>query len=162
MAEKLLGLILELDRETEARMKSIELALRELGIRGEQTADVPHHITLGMYPLSRERELTERIERAREKLKGFPITFQHIGLFGLRVLFFAPDASRELLDLHALLALEPDPRWCPHATLLMDRPENILKALPVMAERFERLDARAARLYLSEFPPERTILSIDL
>ena len=84
---------------------------------------------------------------------------------GGKVLFAAPDMSPELVALQSACA---DGRplngyaWTPHTTMLMDEPEVIGRALPVLMQHFTPLMAKIDRLHLCAFWPTREILTIDL
>lgn len=152
-----LGLIAELDERAEAEFQRLDDALQAQGLTGRQTRNVPYHITLGLYPEAMEDKLIELVDQNCGKLRSFPVTFQHIGLFGLDVLFLGPDPSHELLDLHKQFELVPDDCWSPHSTLYIDDRDKVLQAIPIIAERFSRIEATVERVGLYRFPPSHLL-----
>ena len=52
--------------------------------------------------------------------------------------------------------------WTPHTTMLIDRPETIGAALPVLMEKFGPLRAKITHLHLCAFWPTREILTVAL
>ena len=52
--------------------------------------------------------------------------------------------------------------WSPHTTLLIDRPEVICDALPVVLDTFTPFHGTVTMLHLYEFWPTRHILSVRL
>ena len=159
---KLQGLILEFDAETEAKMRSINDALDQLGMFGTQTRNVPHHITLGICERNPdiEGETARQMKEAGRRFDAFPIRFQHIGLFGLKVIFLAPAVDWTLLEMRRHFDPCEDPNWAAHATILIDERENILRALPIvveMTERIGRMEGRVERIGFYEFFPPKLI-----
>ena len=59
MAESFLTLMADLDESAQARLSGWYSALREAGFDGVQTHGLPFHISLGMFPLDRERQAIE-------------------------------------------------------------------------------------------------------
>ena len=58
-----------------------------------------------------------------------------------------------------LLNMHP---FTPHTTMLIDTPETICRALPVLMEKFEPCRARLTRLHLCAFWPTREIINVEL
>jgi 2'-5' RNA ligase len=165
VSEKFLCLIATFDEETLKRMKEIEHIINEAGIVGEQTADIPCHITLGCFDVNREDEIKQLLQDVCAKTKSFDLAFNHIGLFGLKVMFLAPDVNYELLELHDNFHrdfIENNKEWTPHATILIDEAENIQKALPLVAQNYQKLNGRVESVSLYEFFPTRFIAKHDL
>jgi 2'-5' RNA ligase len=165
MAEQFLTLMADLDADSQARMSAWYEALKEAGFRGNQTPGLPYHISLASFPLEKEREAVSTIEKAAAEFAPFPIHISHIGVFGGgKVLFGAPERNRALDALHDAFEPVPDPArpWTPHATILIDEPERICAAMPVMIRAFEPFVGRIVRLHLCAFWPTREILSADL
>ncbi len=154
----------QLDKETCDRMRDISLYLHSLGIEEKKPPKVPYHITLGAFDLEKEAEIQQRVEEVCKQFPRFPLTYSHIGLFGLDVLFFGPDVNRELLDLQQPFEQDRirDHEWTAHTTLMMDDRDVILKALPVVAERFEGFHAFVESVGLYEFWPSRFICRCTL
>lgn len=165
MSEKFLYLIATFDEETSKRMKEIECILNEAGIVGKQTPNIPYHITLTCYDTGREDEVKKLLQDVCTKTKSFDLSFNHIGLFGLKVMFLAPDVNYELLELYKNLdkdCIKGSKGWTAHATILIDEAENILKALPLVAQNFQQLNARVKSVSLYEFFPIRFIAEYNL
>jgi len=164
MTEKFLYLIATFDEETSLCMKKYENMLRDCGLIGTQTHDIPHHITLASYDLDREEEIKQRMQEVCSRTQSFDLSFNHIGLFGLKVLFLAPDVNYELLDLHKSFIPGNDlPHdWTAHATLLIDNPENIHKALDLVTQNFKQLKARVEGVSIYGIEPTRLIAECKL
>lgn len=162
MAEnKQLFILAGFDPETERRLKRWETRLERRGRPGQQTKDVPHHITLGMYPPSMEEQVKEMALQAAAETAPFPVIFQHLGIFGGgRVLFAAPCVDRALLNLKERFG--PGTGWTAHATLLIDEPEHILSAVAPAVGMFEEFEGRIERIFVHEFFPNRLILNLPL
>ncbi|MDO4356125.1 MAG: 2'-5' RNA ligase family protein [Clostridia bacterium] len=161
MAERFLCALAGYDRETEAHLAGLQNELYAHGFSGTQTRNLPQHITLGSFPTDQEAALSERLRRIARETRPFEVTFNHLGLFsGGRVLFVAPDPNRPLLALRE--RFDSSDNWTPHTTMLIDEPEPVLRALPVLTERFAPFRGRVERLYLYEFWPTRFILSLPL
>ena len=166
MADKALYVLAGYDGRTEKVLSGMQKRLYELGFSGFQTKDIPMHFTLGSYGTEQEEELKARLAAVAETRGAFPVSFSHIGLFRLPdnvVLFAAPDAGREMLRLKDCFADSRDPfGWTPHTTLLIDRPDVIQKALPVVLDGFSAFGGEVSVLHLYEFWPARHVLSVPL
>ncbi len=161
MADRFLCVLAGYDRDTEAYLAGLQNELYARGFSGTQTRNLPQHITLGTFPTDREAALSERLRRVACEARPFDVTFNHLGLFsGGRVLFVAPDPNHPLLALRERFG--PSDNWTPHTTMLIDEPEPVLRALPVLTGRFAPFRGRVERLYLYEFWPTRFILSLPL
>ena len=165
MSEKFLCIIATFDEETSKGMKEIYHTINEVGIIGKQTPNLPHHITLAYFDTSREDEIKELLQEVCARTKSFDLSFNHIGLFGLKVLFLAPDVNYELLELHKELdrdGVKSSQGWTAHTTILIDEPEIIQKALPLVTQNFKQLNGRVESVSLYEFFPTRFITKINL
>ena len=165
MDEKSLYLVAQLDAATSAAMDGYYRVLQAHGFTGRQTKDIPYHLTLGRHALDCESQLRGELERVCRETEVIEICFDHLGLFGLDVLFAGPNMNHELLDLQSRFFDDQTHgahRWCAHATLLIDAPEAILRALPIVAALFQPLHARIERVALYEFFPARLIKAYDL
>lgn len=164
MAEEFLTLMADLDGGAQARMAAWYGALREAGFTGKQTPGLPYHISLATFPLGKEQEAVEIMRKAGAAFSAFPVHISHMGLFaGGRVLFCAPERNPELDALH--LACENYPQkypWTPHATLLIDEPDAVCAALPVLVKHFSPFIANITRLHLCAFWPTREIAATEL
>ncbi|MCR5680882.1 MAG: 2'-5' RNA ligase family protein [Clostridiales bacterium] len=165
MAEEFLTLMADLDEESQARMAGWYAALREAGFRGTQTPGLPYHISLATFPLDGEREAVCLMQKVSASFPPIPVHISHIGLFaGGRVLFGAPERNRMLDALHDACEPEPDPSrpWTPHATILIDEPDAVAAALPVLVREFRPFVGTVMRLHLCAFWPTREITSAAL
>lgn len=165
MSKKFLCLIATFDEETSKGMKEIEHILNEVGILGKQTPNLPHHITLAYFDICREDEIKQLLQDVCAKTKSFDLDFNHVGLFGLNVMFLAPDVNYELLELHKAFdkdCIKNSKGWTAHATILIDEAEIIQKSLPLVTQNFQQLNARVESVSLYEFFPTRFIAEYNL
>ena len=159
MAEQFLTLMADLDDDSQKRMGEWYDALKQAGFSGTQTP-LPYHISLSTYPLDLEREAVALMEKVAADFSPAPVHISHIGIFpGGKVLFGAPE--RNAHDACDLGAPQPHP-WTPHATLLMDTPETICAAVPVLVRSFSPFVGAITRLHLCAFWPTREIAAIPL
>ena len=160
MADKALYLLAGYDEITDAHLAAIQQKLYDAGFSGTQTRIFPH-ITLGSWPTEMEQEVIEKIEAVSGSTDSFEVTFNHAGIFGgARVLFIAPDVNRALLDLKEQFG--DSYNWTPHTTMLIDDPDVVFKALPVVMDEFSSFSGNVTTLHLYEFFPARHILSVNL
>lgn len=159
MEDKFLCVMAQYDEETNLKLRNIERILIDEGFTGKQTHNLPYHITLGSFDLSREAELMERVSRISKNFKSFNIKLNNIGLFGLEVLFIAPAVNKELLELqqHFNYDYADGFGWTAHTTILVDEPHSVKRALPYVAENFKSFTGRVEALSLYEFWPTRFI-----
>jgi len=153
--------IAKFDTETQRRMSDYYDCLRMEGLIGQQTEGVPYHFTLGEHDKGAdEAALTLQLEKICAKTTRVEFCMGHMGLFGLRVLFLSPCMNFELLQLRQSFfpgsgcGAHP---WAAHATVLLDAAENIQRAIPLLANRFEPFCARIDSVALWEFFPARLI-----
>lgn len=157
---KILCVLARYDEQTEAYLAGIQQSLYDRGFSGTQTKDIFMHITLGTFSPADEEMLIAAMKHAAES-PSFDITFNHIGIFGgSKVLFVAPNPNRELLSLKENFGFSDN--WTAHTTMLIDEPEVIFRAVPVVSEHFRAFRGRVTSLHLYEFWPTRHIFSIDL
>lgn len=160
-AEKLLCVMAGYDRETERRVEAMRRRLTDAGYTGNQTREVPHHITLGTFDPSEEERVLMLVQEAAAQTGPIPVTFNHIGLFGgSRVLFLAPDPNRELLTLKERFGASWN--WTPHTTLLLDQPERTARAVPLALDGFTAFQGRIETLLFYGFWPARPIETLAL
>jgi len=165
MQDKALYLIAVFDDETQKILGEYYNILRNNGFVGTQTKDAPYHFTLGSYSSDKEVQLISKLENICSKTPCFDICFSYVGLFGLKVLFIAPNMNFELLKLqHSFF---PDSgsgchNWAAHTTLLMDEAEEILRAVPIISNNFKPFKATVERLEIYEFFPKRFVKSCML
>jgi len=120
---------------------------------------------LGKYVADQEAQLAAKLTEVCGKTPCFDIRLSHIGLFGLNVMFVAPNMNFELLKLRQGFFADcgfGDDFWAAHATILMDKPQVILQALPVLAENFKPFTAKIESVGLYEFFPARLVAQCDL
>ena len=161
MADKALYILAGYDAETESRLSCIQNRLYARGFTGTHTKNIPQHITLGSFPVEKEEELKSILKNLSAETDEFDITFNHIGLFGgARVLFVAPDANENLLKLKEKFGSSHN--WAPHTTMLIDTPDKIYAALPLVMDSFSAFSGKVSSLHLYEFFPTRHILSVNL
>lgn len=161
MAEKFLCIMAGYDAATEKRLSKVQNKLYESGFSGTQIKDIPLHITLGTAPVENEKEIVHLLQSVAAKQEAFDIAFNHVGIFGgAKVLFVAPDSDEKLLALKQNFG--DCFGWTPHTTMLIDQPDIIMKAAPVLLEMFSYFCGRVTTLHLYEFFPARHILSVPL
>ena len=159
--DKALYILAGYDSDTENHLSAMQNELYEKGFSGQQTKNIPQHITLGSFPVEMEAELIDRLHVLSKETKSFELTLNHIGIFGgSRVLFVAPDINKELLELKEMFGKSRG--WTPHTTMLIDEPEIIMRAAPVILNRFAPFSGKVTALHLYEFWPTRHILTVDL
>ena len=165
MAEQFLTLMADLDPETQRRMDDWYQALRRAGFTGTQTPGLPYHISLAVFSLTEEQRAIAVLRDAAARFAPFPLHISHIGIFAPgKVLFGAPERSAQLDALHDACDFSPSSQrpWTPHATLLIDEPETVCAALPVLLRDFRPFTATVTRLHLCAFWPAREIAAAAL
>ena len=166
MAEEFLTLMADLDDGSQQILGGWYEKLKQAGFTGEQTPGLPFHISLACFALDREAEAVREMKELAGRFTPVPVHISHIGLFaGGRVLYAAPDMNPpDLLDLRRAIRTETSEQfpWTPHATILIDQPETIQKALPVLMEHFHPFTATVTRLHLCAFWPTREIAAVSL
>lgn len=166
MAEEFLTLMADLDEESQNRMAEWYDTLRKAGFTGVQTPRLPFHISMGVFALDKEQEVVEEMQRLAKEFSTIPVHISHVGLFpGGRVLFGAPDLGLpDLLQLRNAIKVETKEQfpWTPHATIIIDEPETICRAIPIVMEAFRPFVAKITRLHLCAFWPTREIATVEL
>ncbi len=158
MAEQFLTLMADLDTSTQARLDEWYGHLRQAGFTGAQTPGLPFHISLAVFPTDMETEAVDVMRSAASAFAPVPVHLSHIGMFaGGKVLFCTPERDGKLNALHE--ACDPGfPQtypWTPHVTVLIDGPETVQKALPLLIKDFTPLSASIVRLHLCAIWPTR-------
>ena len=165
MAEKYRCVMAGFDADTEAKLAELQNVLYENGFAGTQTKGIPFHLPLAEISADDVRDekwLKEIMEETAEISFDFTVTFRHLGIFsGGKVLFAAPDPEMELLHLNDRFDFS-DESWTPYVPLLTDEPSVIMKALPLLLDKFQPFTGRIDKLYLYEFSPLRHITTIEL
>lgn len=166
MAETFLTLMADYDMAAQFRMDGWYNAIQRAGFSGTQTPGLNHHISLATFPVEAEAEAIALTKRIAAEYAPVEVHVSHVGLFaGSRVLFAAPESNPALTALQRACA---DDRplngysWTPHTTMLIDTPENIVAALPVLMQKFEPFRGRITHLHLCAFWPTREILRVPL
>lgn len=166
MAEARLYVLAQFDSGTNEALAKIYDKLLNAGLTGEQTKGIPYHFTLGSFELSETAQILERAKAVAARTKAFPIGLNHIGLFGQKVLFLTPAMNNQLLSLcrsvDPAATLDGVHNWIAHATLLIDSPEHIRTAVPIVAENFSPMTAVVHSLGVYEFFPKKLIAEFPL
>ena len=165
MAEQFLTLMADLDQDSQECMSGWYDALKEAGFTGVQTPGLPYHISLAAFPLEQEEQAAEIARKAAAAFAPVPVHISHVGIFaGGKVLFGGPEKSAELAALRE--ACKPgtpeEYPWTPHATILIDEPDIICAAIPVLMKSFVPFVGRITRLHLYAFWPTREIAAVEL
>ncbi len=160
MADKALYVLAGYDNQTEQYLSGIQSMLYERGFTGTQTKNIPMHITLGSFHTNKETELINLLQNLSEEFHPFDITFNHVGLFpGGKVMFVAPDVNNNLIHLKEKFGNSCG--WTAHTTILIDNPDIIYQALPIVMKNFKSFSGKVTSLHLYEFFPTRHILSVN-
>jgi 2'-5' RNA ligase len=159
---KRLYLVALLNRETERKLDALTRTLADLGLCENPQVSIPFHITLAEFDPALEAQVTHRAREASARIAPLTLQLNHIGLFGLKVLFAAPAPNRELLALHDAFSPQEAETganaWVAHVTLLIDEPEeHMVKAIPIVAAMFAPMEARVESVAVYEFPPARFV-----
>ena len=165
MAESFLTLMADYDTASQFRMDEWYSAIQRAGFVGTQTPGLNHHISLATFPLEMEEEAIALTKRVAAEFAPVYADIRHVGVFpGGKVLFAAPDMSPELTALQQACSSGPvnGYPWTPHTTMLIDSPETIGAALPVLMQHFVPLRAKITHLHLCAFWPTREILTVEL
>lgn len=165
MAESFLTLMADYCEEDQQRISAWYDALQTAGFTGTQTPGLNHHISLATFPLEQEAEAIALTKRIAAEYSCVNADIRHVGVFpGGKVLFAAPDMSPELVALQQACSNGPvnGYPWTPHTTMLIDTPERIGEALPVLMAAFTPIRAKITHLHLCAFWPTREILTIKL
>ncbi|MBR4080819.1 MAG: 2'-5' RNA ligase family protein [Clostridia bacterium] len=165
MAESFLTLMADYCPEDQQRMSVWYNALQDAGFTGRQTPGLPLHISLGTFPLDREKDAVRIVREAAARFAPRTVAIRHVGVMpGGQVLFAAPDMDPALTALQRACgdATVNGHPWLPHTTMLIDEPEVIGAALPVLMQHFTPITARITRLHLCAFWPTREICAAEL
>lgn len=165
MAEQILVLMADWDDETQKILSGWYDDLKLAGFTGKQTPGLPHHISMSTYTLDKEAEAAELMRKAASEFAPFEVSISHIGMFaGGSILFAAPDRNPDLERLHDAcdLGIVQEYQWTPHTTILIDEPDVVHSALPVVVRSFRPLAGKITKLHLCAFWPTREIASVEL
>ncbi len=123
MKDKFLCLLAQFDIETQKILIGYYDILRQYGFVGNQTKNIPYHLSLGNKDINCEKQLIDDLDKICANTACIDIHLSHIGLFGLGVLFIAPDMNFELLTFQQIFfphCGNSAYNWTAHATLLID------------------------------------------
>jgi len=165
MQDKALYFIANFDEETQGVLAGYYDILYQNGFVGKQTKDIPYHFTLGSRSVNHEEQMINELDIICSETSCIDISLGYIGLFGQRVIFVAPCMNFELQRLQNRFFNDGGigcHKWAAHATLLWDEPQVILKAIPIITEKFKPFKARIESVALYEFFPKRFIKECDL
>jgi len=165
MQNKALYLLAQFDEESQKKLTDYYDILCQNGFIGNQTKDIPYHFTLGSYGVEYEEKLLVMLDEVCSNTNCIEISLSHIGLFGQNVLFIAPSMNFELLNLRQRFFEEDScgcHQWVAHTTLLIDESQVILKAIPIITDRFKPFKARIESVGLYEFFPTRFVKECKL
>jgi 2'-5' RNA ligase len=163
--DKNLYIIAELDDDTQKIIENYEKIIFENGFIGNQTKDIPYHITLGRYSLEYENYLKDLLDNVGKKFKEINISYSGFGLFKLDVLYLNPCMSIKLMELYNFIkekSYYQDNDFAAHTTIYMDEPENIIKLLPKMVENSNKINGKIKYISLYEFFPKKLLKKIEL
>lgn len=165
MDNKEFYILAQFDKDTQGVLSNYYNILRQQGFSGNQTKDVPYHFTLGKLSYSLLDQTMIKLDKICSETKPFDIRLDHIGLFGLNVLFIEPNMNLELLNLQKSLFSDCGNGchlWTAHSTILMDNEKNILSALPCLTKNFKPFSAVIGKISLYSFSPTRLIKYYNL
>jgi 2'-5' RNA ligase len=163
--DKKLYLIAELDNDTQKIIKKYEKIILENGFTGNQTKDIPYHITLGAYSIENENYLKDLLDKINSKFNEINITYSGFGLFQLDVLYLNPCMNKKLIEMYDFVLdknIYKENNFAAHTTIFIDKPENILKLLPKFVENSEKINGKIKYISLFEFFPVKFIKRIEL
>lgn len=153
---KFLCVMAGFDDQTERTLNSLQNKLYSKGFAGNQTKNIPTHITLGTLACEKESELVDFLKETTLSTKPIEVEFHHIGIFGGgEVLFVAPDINGYMLELKELFGNSKG--WTPHVTMLIDDTNTVLEAERILLSEFKEFIGRIDKIYLYEFFPPRYI-----
>ncbi|MDR2504500.1 MAG: 2'-5' RNA ligase family protein [Oscillospiraceae bacterium] len=165
MSDKRLYLLAVFDGETQRRMAGYYDVLTVQGLVGQQTKGIPYHFTLGDTETEREAAVIMQAEEIAARFEPIEFRMDHIGLFGLNVLFLEPAMNFELMRLQNNFFSDcgyGQRSWAAHGTILIGEPEAILRAVPLLAEHFEPFSARIESVAVYECFPVRFVKQVGL
>ena len=160
-----LYLLAELDDDTQKIIKNYEKIMLENGFIGIQTKDIPYHITLGCFSVDLENYLKNLLDDIENSFSEINLSYSGFGLFGLNILFLNPCMNIKLIELYNYVkekSLFTGNDFSAHTTLFIDEPENILKILPELVEKSNKITGKIKYVSLYEFFPIRYIKKIEL
>lgn len=157
--EKFLTVFAVFDDDTQQKLKALQDRVLSLGHAGTQTMGIPFHVSLGSFPVEKERELIARIKDACSQNSGFEINLVKVNHFNNRVLFIEPEENKKLRCLHELFDgnyADGFP-WHAHATIFCGSEQQVTEAKDCLNEIFNPLTAKIIGIQMGEFFPTRMI-----
>ena len=162
MDDKIYYLIGLFDEVTNEQIQNIH---RELSNHEVPSSSMCPHLTFGSWTNVDLNLLCHWLEEVCENQEEIQINFNHLGLFSLKVSFLAPYVSKQLIKFHDKIHerfeeycgqmgynyTAKSNNWVPHATLVLDEEEAVLRSLPVIAEAFVPFSGKITSLLLCEF-----------
>lgn len=165
MSKKFICGFLEYDDDTQSKIMKMYALLKENGFQGQQTPNVPYHITVAYYNTNMEDKLKERYKKISSTYSQFEVNISHLGIFDMKVLFLGPDVNHQMLKLKDLMcegSLGEEKGWSSHTTLLIDSKEKIMEAIPIIGQDFKNMKTKVSYISLYEFFPVRQIARYKL
>ena len=163
--DKKLYILAELDNDTQNVIKKYEKIIFDNGFVGNQTKDIPYHITMGEYPMECENDLKNLLDKIYLEYNEFNISYSGFGLFKLNVLYLNPCMNIKLIELYNFINKAnsyKDNDLSAHTTIYIDEPENVIRILPKIVENSEKINGKIKYISLYEFFPKRLIKRIEL
>lgn len=162
--DKFLTVFAVLDTNSQNIITKWQNQFFEAGLIGTQTMGIPFHITLGSFPLEKERELCDLIEKVSKAVQKFSIELTKINDFGNKVLFLQPTRNEKLMQLHEKFNSNyaDGLSYYPHATIFCGAEAEILKAKKILKQDFQPIKCDITEIHLGEFFPTKMILKSKL
>ncbi len=164
MKETFLCVMAQYDTETEMKLADLQRKMAEAGFIGRQSKHLKHHITLGIFDVSQESRIKERIDEITREFVPFEIRLGSLGLFRTDVLFISPVANHDLLQIHEALhqGIDEDVNWVPHSTMFIEETSQVLQAVEFLAQTFQPFSAKIESIGFYQFQPTRFIVEKSL
>jgi len=165
MAEQFVTLMADYCEEDQERILKWYNAVQEAGFTGQQTPNLPMHISLASFPVEKEADAVALARRIAAEYGPVQVDLRHVGILpGGKVLVAAPDLTSGLVALQEACGQQVvhGYPWLPHTTMLIEEPDVIGRAVPVLMKHFVPIQARIDRLHLCAFWPTREILRLEL
>ncbi|MHC1735478.1 MAG: 2'-5' RNA ligase family protein [Erysipelotrichaceae bacterium] len=164
MKETFLCVMAQYDAETEMKLADLQRKMTEAGFIGRQSKHLKHHITLGIFDVSQETRIKDRIDEITRDFAPFEIRLGSLGLFRTDVLFISPVANHALHRMHDALhqGIDEDLNWVPHSTMFIEETNQVLQAVEFLAQSFQPFSAKIESIGFYQFQPTRFILEKSL
>lgn len=164
MKETFLCVMAQYDSETEMKLADLQRKMADAGYIGRQSKHLKHHITLGIFDISQEARIMDRIDEITRDFTPFEIRLGSLGLFRTDVLFISPVANPALHRMHDALhqGIDEDVNWVPHSTMFIEETSQVLQAVEFLARNFQPFSAKVESIGFYQFQPTRFILEKPL